>query len=668
MKKLTTLLLALVACAGTMFASDTQVDGIWYKFNNGNLTAEVTYQGADYTSYSNRYSGEVVIPSSVTYNAQTYTVTSIGTSAFDACTGLTSVTIPNSVTSIGSWAFYDCSSLTSVIIGNSVTSIGGSAFSGCSGLTSVTIPNSVTSIGSSAFYNVPNIVYSGSATGSPWGAKSVNGYVDGYLVYSDDTKTTLITCSSSAQGEIVIPNSVTSIGSSAFNGCTGLTSVTIPNSVTSIGTSAFERCTGLTSVTIPNSVTSIGGSAFYNCRGLTSVTIPNSVTSIGSEAFSGCNNITSVVWNAKNGSGYNFGSQVESFTFGDEVEVIPASICSGMNNLTSLTIPNSVTSIESFAFYGCSSLTSLTMGNSVASIGDYAFRYCSALSSVEAPAVFFDIQESQWSYYTKILSQVTVNGGELTENALQFIKRSYKTLRVMDVSEATNTEFADETFSGYYNLTNLKLPESLTSISYMMAAGCKNLESITIPESVEEIGQSAFEDCRSITSVDFGENPALTMIGSWAFYNCHELANIDIPEGVTEIGKAAFYGCAYAQAAHLPASLQYIGDNGFALCSKLTEMTVDAVTPPEVENKTFYEVSTEAPIYVPDQSVSAYKSHPVWSRLNIVGRNDIPTAIGDVQSNSQLPTANSQKILSNGQILILRNGNTYTIDGKKVEN
>ncbi|MBR2265149.1 MAG: leucine-rich repeat domain-containing protein, partial [Paludibacteraceae bacterium] len=150
MKKLTTLLLALVACAGTMFASDTQVDGIWYKFNNGNLTAEVTYQGADYTSYSNRYSGEVVIPSSVTYNAQTYTVTSIGTSAFDACTGLTSVTIPNSVTSIGSWAFYDCSSLTSVIIGNSVTSIGGSAFSGCSGLTSVTIPNSVTSIGSSA--------------------------------------------------------------------------------------------------------------------------------------------------------------------------------------------------------------------------------------------------------------------------------------------------------------------------------------------------------------------------------------------------------------------------------------------------------------------------------------------------------------------------------------
>ena len=446
--------------------------------------------------------------------------------------------------------------------------------------------------------------------------------MDGYLVYSDDTKTTLITCSSFAQGEIVIPNSVTSIGSEAFLGCTGLTSLTIPNSV----------------------------------------------TSIGSEAFSGCNNITSVVWNAKNGSGYNFGSQVESFTFGDEVEVIPASICSGMNNLTSLTIPNSVTSIESFAFYGCSSLTSLTMGNSVASIGDYAFRYCSALSSVEAPAVFFDIQESQWSYYTKILSQVTVNGGELTENALQFIKRSYKTLRVMDVSEATNTEFADETFSGYYNLTNLKLPESLTSISYMMAAGCKNLESITIPESVEEIGQSAFEDCRSITSVDFGENPALTMIGSWAFYNCHELANIDIPEGVTEIGKAAFYGCAYAQAAHLPASLQYIGDNGFALCSKLTEMTVDAVTPPEVENKTFYEVSTEAPIYVPDQSVSAYKSHPVWSRLNIVGRNDIPTAIGDVQSNSQLPTANSQKILSNGQILILRNGNTYTIDGKKVEN
>ncbi len=161
-------------------------------------------------------------------------------------------------------------------------------------MTSVTIPNSVTSIGDGAFDGVNNIIYSGTATGSPWGAKCVNGYVDGYLVYSDATKTTLLGCYAAVKGEIVIPNSVTSIGEGAFAYCRGLTSVTIGNSVTSIGDYAFEGCDGLTSVTIPNSVTSIGSGAFYGCSGLTSVTIGNSVTSIGYHAFYNCSSLTSV--------------------------------------------------------------------------------------------------------------------------------------------------------------------------------------------------------------------------------------------------------------------------------------------------------------------------------------------------------------------------------------
>ena len=222
-----------------------EIDGINY-----NLNAE-TKQATVIKKSSGKYSGEVVIPESVVYEGNVYSVTSIGVKAFYNCSGLTSVTIGNSVTSIGSSAFDTCKGLTSVTIGNNVTTIGDYAFDHCKGLTSVTIGNSVTSIGDYAFRNC--------------GLTSVS-----------------------------IPNSVTSIGLGAFF-CSGLTSVTIGNSVTSIGNYAFYLCTGLTSVTIGNGVKSIGDAAFEGCKGLTSVTIPNSVESIGYSAFSGCKGLTSVI-------------------------------------------------------------------------------------------------------------------------------------------------------------------------------------------------------------------------------------------------------------------------------------------------------------------------------------------------------------------------------------
>ena len=326
MKKITILLLMTLLSTLTANAYDIAVDNadgvtIYYNYINEGTELAVTFQGDKYNSYSNEYQGNVVIPEEVTYMNRTRKVTSIGYGAFYECSGLTSVTIPNSVKSIENYAFSGCSKLTSVIIPNSVTSIGGSAFSGCKGLTSVTIPNSVTSIGGCAFEDCSGLT------------------------------------------SVTIPNSVKSIGDAAFENCIGLTSITIGNSVTSIGMEAFFNCSGLTSVTIPNSVTSIGRDAFHGCSGLTSVTIPNSVKSIGIYAFSGCKGLTSV-------------------TIGNSVTSIGERAFSGCSGLTSITIGNSVTSIGYYAFGGCSGLTSVTIPNSVKSIENYAFSGCKGLTSV----------------------------------------------------------------------------------------------------------------------------------------------------------------------------------------------------------------------------------------------------------------------------------------------
>ena len=261
--------------------------------------------------------GELVIPA--TYNGKP--VTAIGDYAFYKCTGLTSITIPDSVTSIGGGVFSGCTALKNITIPDSVTSIGNEAFYNCTGLTSATIGNGVTSIGDYAFDNCTGLT----------SATIGNGVTSiGDFAFYKCTGLTSIT----------IPDSVTAISGYAFAYCTGLTSITIPDSVTSIGSYAFSGCSSLTSATIGNGVTSIGDFAFYKCTGLTSITIPDSVTSIGYYAFGYC------------------------------------------SSLTSITIPDSVTSIDSNAFYHCRSLTSINIPDSVTSIGDYAFYHCTNLTSV----------------------------------------------------------------------------------------------------------------------------------------------------------------------------------------------------------------------------------------------------------------------------------------------
>ena len=326
------LLFAIVASIETMSPS-VKIGDLYYMLNETQLTAEVT---------SGNYSGltTVNIPSSVIYENKTYSVTSVGDKALFECVSLTSANIPNSVTNIGKKAFH-----------------------GCISLLSITIPNSVTSIGDEAFYNVPNVVYSGTAEGKPWQARSINGFVDGWLVYSDVSKTKLLACSAVATGNIIIPNSVTYIRSQAFFKCSGLTSVTIGNSVTGINVNTFYECTGLTSITIPSGVTIIEWGAFDNCSGLTSITIPNSVTSIGHGAFYGCSGLTSVI----------IPNSVTSIGFNAFAE------CS---SLESVTISDGVTKIESATFAECVKLKNVVLGANLKEIEKNAFEKCSNIRTI----------------------------------------------------------------------------------------------------------------------------------------------------------------------------------------------------------------------------------------------------------------------------------------------
>ena len=403
-------------------------------------------------------------------------VKSIGNYAFFGYDGQTEIVIPDSVTSIGDAAFYNCASLTEIVIPDSVTSIGNRAFADCYNLTEIVIPDSVTSIGSRAFYNCSSLTIYCEAESQPSGWNSSWNYASSCPVVWDCHNNDI-----ADDGYIYtvidglrygIKDGVATVAKQPIN----ITVANIPESITykdtvynatSIGEKAFYDCSSLTEIVIPDSVTSIGDYAFYNCSGLTEIVIPDSVTSIGNYAFRGCKNLTSV-------------------TFGETSELI---------------------SIGSRAFEDCSGLTEIVIPDSVTSIGNYAFYNCSSLMSISLPFVG---------------GSKTANNGY--DQVFGYIF-GYTTNSSSSAISGATYQYSEKSTSSGYRYYHYYIP---TTIKKVTITG-------------EKISDKAFYNCSNLTEIVIPNS--VTSIGNYAFYNCSSLTEIVIPGTVTSIGDRAFYNC-----------------------------------------------------------------------------------------------------------------------------
>lgn len=617
--------------------ADFMVDGIFYYKNDDGVSVTVTNRSV---YHDEAYIGDIQIPPTVFYSDVNYSVVAIEDGTFSGCTGVTSVSIPNTINKIGSNAFSG-TKITSIIIPNSVSSIGDGICSNCKQLKDINLPSDINSIGNKWFYGCT-------------GLETID----------------------------FMPHTVSSIGQEAFNNCSGLINIVLPNTINTIGEKAFYNCSGLQNLTISKSVTSIKRGAFAECKKLKNLifnadncedyeheygyafpiypifencpietlligdnvkrvpafllyssssnvpltltigesveyiaqyafsgktiptlTIPKSVLGIDDEAFSGCK-ITELVWNAINCSAingnsdyYNHTKNVQSVIIGDEVQVIPNYFVS-MSQIQSVDIPESVTKIGSAAFRDCTGLTSVIIPNSVTEIGYYTFKGCTGLTSISIPGSFT-------SFGTEIFSDCT---------------------GLIDINFSNSlTIIGTRWFSGCIGLESVSIPNSVKTIGQYAFSGCTGLVDVSIPNSVINIYDNAFDGCTALTKVNISSLESWCYINFSSFkanplyyaqhlyLNDNEVQDMIIPNTITSIGQYAFSGCSGLTSVIIPNSVTSIGQYAFSGCTGLNYVIL-------LKSKSPYCNSTMFPsrqlIYVPN--ASNYNSYG-WNTYNIQG-------------------------------------------------
>ncbi len=646
-----------ISGSGAMTDYESSSDVPWYSYRDSitKVVIEngVTNIGDDAFRFCNSLKS-ITIPDSVTsigsyafYSCDSLasinipaSVTSIGIYAFYDCDSLANITIPDSVTSIGTYAFCNCVSLESITVDednakyssdafgvlfnkdkteliqypignarteykipNSVTIIGTYAFSSCDSLESITFGENsqLKSIGSYAFYSCDRLA------SVDFGDNSQLQTIGDDAFYS---------CDKLASVDFGNNSQLQNIGTSAFRGCTSLANIAIPDSVTSIGSSAFnetayykdesnwsdgvlyignclidakedisgiyavregtkiiagsafKHCTSLVSVTIPSGVTSIGTSAFSSCDSLASITIPDSVTSIGNFAFSSCDSL-------------------ESITFGEnsQLKSIGRSAFSSCDSLESITIPASVTSIGDDTFYKCVKLTSVDFGDNsqLQSIGACAFEDCDRLASVDFGdnSQLQSIGEKAFYYCTKLAS-VDFGDNSLLQSIGDYAFSFCVSLASVDFGDNSQLQSIGRlAFSSCTRLASVDFGDNsqLQTIGDYAFSSCTRLASVDFGDNsqLQTIGDYAFSSCYRLASVDFGDNSLLQCISQGAFRYCDSLVNITIPDSVISIGENAFYSCYSLTSITIPAGVTQIGSQAFFGCSSLEEVYIEDI-------------------------------------------------------------------------------------------
>ena len=568
----------------------------------------------------------LIIPSSVTYYSSVYSVVDISSNTFQNCSGLASISIPNSVTNIGLSAFNNCSNLINVSLPNNIKILNNTVFFNCISLTSITIPNSVTNIGTSAFQNcdsLTSVTFNGDIPNISTGNFTITGDTAYCNIYAKNQEIIPSFFSKSVFFTYAYQNVIYNFLDSSNVSIVGFSNpipipwnLIIPSSITyysavynvvDISSNAFQNCSGLNSIIIPSSVTNIGTSAFQNCDSLTSVTFNGDIPNISSGNF-GIQGSTVYyyiyVTNQQNFQGlftyyvpFPFTDQNVIYNFLDSSNVSIVGFSNPTPNPWNLIISSLITyysavynvvDISSNAFQGCSGLTSIIIPSSVTNIGTSAFQSCPNLTSVtfngNIPTIGsgnFGIQGSTVYYYIYVTNQQNFQGLFTYYVPFPFTYNNV-IYNFLDSSNVSIVGFSNPTPIPWI----LIIPSSITynsslynvvDISSNAFQNSSSLISVSIDNSVTNIGSNAFNNCSNLANVSLPNN--ITILNENIFYNCYKLINIIIPYSVTKISSNVFKNCRNLTSIFIPSSVIYIEQQAFFGCISLVSVTFNSNIP-----------------------------------------------------------------------------------------